>query len=64
MLESYSPRTALAVALLALVPTIVWMLTRSGLGGAIASVNVVLIVASIYIALSPIDASNRPSGHA
>lgn len=63
MLESLSPRTALVVALLALVPTIIWTLTRSGLGGAIASVNVILIAASIYIALSPIDASHRPSEH-
>ncbi|AGB15927.1 hypothetical protein Halru_1314 [Halovivax ruber XH-70] len=64
MFESLTPRTTLVLALLALVPTIVWMLTRSGLGGAIASVNVVLIAASMYIALSPIDTSHRPSDHA
>lgn len=64
MFESLTPRATLLLALLALVPTIVWMVTRSGLGGAIASVNVVLIAASMYIALSPIDTPHRPSGHA
>ena len=63
MFESLSPRATLGVALLALVPTILWMLTRSGLGGAIASVNVILIAAAMYLAFSPIDVSNRTARH-
>ncbi|MFC3959843.1 cytochrome-ba3 oxidase subunit [Halovivax cerinus] len=63
MFESLTPRATLVLALLALVPTIVWTVTRSGLGGAIASINVVLIAASLYIAFSPIDVSNRTTRH-
>lgn len=55
MLESLSPRAAIAVGLLALVPTVIFGATRSGLGGLIATVNVVLISAALYVAMSPIE---------
>ena len=53
MLESLSPRAAIAVGLLALVPIVIFGATRSGVGGLIATVNVVLIVAALYVAMSP-----------
>ncbi|MFA9416725.1 cytochrome-ba3 oxidase subunit [Natrinema sp. HArc-T2] len=55
MLESLSPRGAVAVGLLALVPTVIFGLTRSGLGGLIATVNVVLISAALYVTMTPIE---------
>ncbi len=54
MLESLSPRNAVAVGLLAVVPTVIFGLTRSGLGGLIATVNVVLIFTALYVAMTPI----------
>ena len=54
MLESLSPRGAVAVGLAALVPTVIFGLTRSGLGGLIATVNVVLIFAALYVAMTPV----------
>ncbi|MFD1564265.1 cytochrome-ba3 oxidase subunit [Haloarchaeobius amylolyticus] len=55
MFESLTPRVAVAVGLLALVPTVIFGVTRSGLGGLIATVNVVLIFAALYVAMSPLE---------
>ncbi|SEP76199.1 cytochrome-ba3 oxidase subunit [Natrinema salaciae] len=55
MFETLTPRAAVAVGLLAAVPTIVFGLTRSGLGGLVATVNVVLIFLALYVAMSPLE---------
>ncbi|RQH02505.1 cytochrome-ba3 oxidase subunit [Natrarchaeobius oligotrophus] len=55
MFEDVSPRRAAAVGLVALVPTIVYGIGRPGLSGFVAAVNVVLIFAALYVALSPVD---------
>lgn len=59
MLESLSPRGAAAVGLLALVPVLIFAFGRSGLGGLISAVNVVIIFGALYLALSPLDAGRR-----
>jgi len=63
MFETLTPRTAVAVGLLAVIPTIVFGLTRSGLGGLIATVNVALIFAALYVAMSPLEGSARTAAH-
>ncbi|WP_247728265.1 cytochrome-ba3 oxidase subunit [Halovivax limisalsi] len=62
MASAPSPRIALVVAVLALGPTILFAVTEAGLGGLIASVNVLLIVGSLALALSPIDESVESNG--
>ena len=59
MLEALSPRGAAAVGLLALLPVLVFMVSRSGLGGLVTAVNVVLIFGALYIALSPTDGAEH-----
>lgn len=60
MLEALSPRGAVAIGLLALPPVLVFTVSRSGVGGLISALNVVLIFGALYIAVSPIDGA----GHA
>jgi len=63
MFETLTPRAAVAVGLLAIVPTVIFGLTRSGLGGLVATVNVVLIIAALYIAMSPLEGPARAATH-
>lgn len=65
MFENLSPRIAIGVGLLALVPAIVFAFGRSGLGGLVASINVLIIVSSLYLAMSPVAAPGhaRSNGH-
>lgn len=59
MLDALSPRGAAALGLLALPPVLVFTVSRSGVGGLISAVNVVLIFGALYIALSPIDGAGH-----
>ncbi|MFP8958034.1 cytochrome-ba3 oxidase subunit [Natrialbaceae archaeon A-CW3] len=59
MYEKLSPRHAVAVGLIALIPALIYGLGRPGLAGFIAAVNVILIFASLYLAMSPIDGANH-----
>lgn len=54
VLEDASPRVALVVGLLALLPVLSYALWGSLPAGAIAAVNVLIIITSLYIAFSPI----------
>ena len=63
MFETLTPRGAITVGLLAILPAVVFGLTRSGLGGLIATVNVVLISAALYIAMSPLEGPARSATH-
>lgn len=49
-----TPRHATAVGLLALVPVAVFVLTQGETWAGIALVNVLLIVGSLYVALTPV----------
>lgn len=57
MLEEITPRQAAAVGLLALIPTVVYGVGHPGLAGFVAAVNVVLITAALFVAMSPIEES-------
>lgn len=52
----FDPRISATVGLLALVPAAVYAATQpDAIGGVVAAVNVVLIVASLTIALRPVE---------
>ena len=57
MFEDLSPRLAAAAGLLALVPTIVFGIGRPGLAGFLSALNVVIIFAALYVAMSPVEES-------
>ncbi|AXR77399.1 cytochrome-ba3 oxidase subunit [Natrarchaeobaculum sulfurireducens] len=57
MFEDLAPRHAAAVGLLAIVPTIIYGLGAPGLAGYVSTLNVVIIFAAIYIAMSPLEES-------
>lgn len=59
MLDALSPRVAAAFGLLALLPVLVFTVSRSGVGGLVSAVNVVLIFGALYIALSPTDGAEH-----
>ncbi|RZV10775.1 hypothetical protein BDK88_1957 [Natrinema hispanicum] len=63
MFETLTPRATVAVGLLAVIPTVIFGVTRSGLGGLIATVNVVLIFAALYVAMSPLEGPARTAAH-
>lgn len=50
-----TPRVAGTVALLALVPAIVFGVTKNPLAGVVTTVNVLLISTSIYLLMSPTE---------
>lgn len=53
-----SPRVAIVVGVLALAPVAVYGLTRSPAAGAIAGVNVLLIVGGLLVAMRPVEPPN------
>ncbi|AGB33168.1 hypothetical protein C488_16412 [Natrinema pellirubrum DSM 15624] len=57
-LETVPPRLAAIAGLLAIVPLLVYGLTNSTVAGAVSAVNVVLIVGSLYLAMSPVEGSH------
>lgn len=59
MFEDISPRTAAAVGLMALVPTIIYGVVAPGTAGFIAALNVLIIFAALYVAMSPSDGDSH-----
>ena len=53
-LDSLEPRIATTVGLLALVPTLWYALGQPSSAGYVAAVNVVIVIASLWIAMRPI----------
>ncbi|EMA31868.1 hypothetical protein, partial [Halobiforma nitratireducens] len=54
-----SPRHAAAAGLLALIPTVIYGFGHPGLAGFVASLNVVIIFAALYVAMSPVDGDDH-----
>ena len=61
--DSFSPRLAAAVGVLALAPVAWYGLTRSGTAGIFSTVNVALIITALFVAMGPIDGADH-SGEA
>ncbi|WP_226040316.1 cytochrome-ba3 oxidase subunit [Natrinema sp. DC36] len=61
-LETVAPRLAATAGLLAIVPVLIYGVTDSGLAGAVSAVNVVLIIGSLYLAMSPVEGTHA-DGH-
>ncbi|MDG5757965.1 cytochrome-ba3 oxidase subunit [Natronococcus sp. A-GB1] len=57
-LEALSPRAALVVGLLALLPVTWYGLGSSLSAGVVSAINVVIIIACLYVAFTPV-----PGGH-
>ena len=57
-LETVPPRLAATAGLLAIVPVLIYGVTDSGLAGVVSAVNVVLIVGSLYLAMSPVEGTH------
>lgn len=53
-LEALAPRHLLPVGLLALLPVVWFGLGRSTTAGIVSGVNVLLIIASLYVAFEPV----------
>ncbi|WP_440771879.1 cytochrome-ba3 oxidase subunit [Natronorubrum sp. DTA28] len=53
-LEEFSPRRALPVGLLALLPLSWYALESSLAAGVVSAVNVLIIVACLYVAFEPV----------
>lgn len=54
-LEDVSPRGALIIALLALLPVAWFGLGRSFSAGVVTAINVLIIVTALYVAFTPIS---------
>ncbi|ELZ00919.1 cytochrome-ba3 oxidase subunit [Natrialba chahannaoensis JCM 10990] len=54
-LENASPRVALPVGLMALVPLAWYGVSGSVMAGIVSAVNVILILACLYVAFSPVE---------
>lgn len=65
VLSNRSPRTLSGLALLALVPAVAFGLGKDLSAAAVTAVNVVLIFASIYLLVSPVegDDGHGSDGH-
>lgn len=57
--DSFSPRQAAAIGALALAPVVWYGLASSGTAGIVSAVNVVLIVAALFVAMSPVDTDHH-----
>ncbi|RQH01834.1 cytochrome-ba3 oxidase subunit [Natrarchaeobius oligotrophus] len=55
VLEGVSPRAALPVGLLALVPLAWYALGSSPVAGIVSAINVLLVLSCLYVAFSPVD---------
>ncbi|ADD07300.1 ba3-type terminal oxidase subunit CbaE (plasmid) [Natrialba magadii ATCC 43099] len=60
--EDASPRVALPVGLIALLPLAWYGISDSVMAGIVSAVNVVLILACLYIAFSPVESAHE-HGH-
>ena len=54
-LEALSPRAALVVGLLALLPVTWYGLGSSLSAGVVSAINVVIIIACLYVAFTPVS---------
>ncbi|OVE83079.1 cytochrome-ba3 oxidase subunit [Natronolimnobius baerhuensis] len=54
VLEALTPRHSLPVGLLALIPVAWFGFGRSATSGFVAAVNVILILACLYVAFTPV----------
>ena len=61
-LEGVTPRMAVAIGLAAIVPIVVYGITGTPEAALMAAVNVVIIVAALYLAFGPVGSPD--SGHA
>ena len=59
--ESISPRHALVVGLLAIVPLAWYALEGSATAGVVSTINVLFILSCLYVAFTPVDGHD---GHA
>ena len=57
-LDSLEPRIATSVGLLALVPTLWYALGQPSSAGFVAAVNVLIVLAALWIAMGPIEGEN------
>ncbi|RQG92810.1 cytochrome-ba3 oxidase subunit [Natrarchaeobius halalkaliphilus] len=62
VLEELSPRAALPVGLLALFPLIWYALGSSVMAGIVSTINVLLILACLYVAFSPVGGHSDAAG--
>ncbi len=58
VLEQVSPRSALAVGLLALIPVLWYGVASSLSAGVVSAINVILIIGMLYIAFEPVSDSH------
>lgn len=63
VLEDVSPRTALVVGLLALVPVSWYGIGSSPSAGVVAGVNVLIVLIALYLAFGPIADRGSTHGH-
>lgn len=59
-----TPRRGAAIGLLAIVPAIAYSLGRPSLAGYVATVNVLIIIASLYVAMRPVPDDHHESEEA
>ena len=57
-LESVGPRLAAGAGLLAIIPVLIYGISGSIVAGIVSTVNVAIIIGSLYIAMAPIDESH------
>ena len=60
-LDSLEPRIVAAVGLLALVPTLWYAFGRPSTGGFVAAINVVIVLAALWVAMGPIESEDGAS---
>lgn len=57
--DSFSPRQAAAVGVLALAPVAWYGLASSGTAGVFSAINVALIITALFVAMSPVDTDHH-----
>ncbi|WP_254863023.1 cytochrome-ba3 oxidase subunit [Halovivax gelatinilyticus] len=53
--DGIEPRVAVLVGILAIVPTVWYAMGRPSNGGFVAAVNVLIVLAALWIAMQPIE---------
>lgn len=59
--DGFSPRFAVAIGLLAILPALVYATSRSMTAGVVTAVNVVIIFVALYTAMGPIADESAPA---
>ncbi|MCL9813072.1 cytochrome-ba3 oxidase subunit [Natranaeroarchaeum aerophilus] len=54
-----TPRRGAALGLLAIIPAFAYAFGRPSLAGYVAAVNIVIIFASLYVAMRPVDGDHH-----